>query len=127
MKPQTEKIQRLRVADLFSGIGGFSLGLERTGGFETTFFCEQDKFCRKVLAKHWPGVPIYEDVRELTSERLRADGITVDVITAGFPCQDISVAGKGAARPAPFRPVGLLSAPSRRPGSSTPSGSGNTS
>ena len=82
----------LRVADLFSGIGGFSLGLERTGGFETAFFCEQDKFCRKVLAKHWPGVPIYEDVRELTSERLATDGLIgrpgtrrIDVITAGFP------------------------------------------
>jgi len=82
----------LRVADLFSGIGGFSLGLERTGGFETAFFCEQDKFCRKVLAKNWPGVPIYEDVRELTSERLATDGLIgrpgtrrIDVITAGFP------------------------------------------
>lgn len=86
----------LRVLDLFSGIGGFSLGLERTGGFTTVAFCEIDPFCRRVLAKHWPGVPIYEDVRELTADRLRADGIAVDVICGGFPCQDISVAGKGA-------------------------------
>lgn len=84
----------LRVLDLFSGIGGFSLGLERTGGFETVAFCEIDPFCRKVLAKHWPNVPCYTDVRELTSERLAADGIAVDVICGGFPCQDISAAGK---------------------------------
>jgi DNA (cytosine-5)-methyltransferase 1 len=85
-----------RVLDLFSGIGGFSLGLERAG-METVAFCEIEEYPRKVLAKHWPDVPIYSDVRELTSERLRADGIIgIDVITAGFPCQDISTAGKGA-------------------------------
>jgi DNA (cytosine-5)-methyltransferase 1 len=87
---------KLRVLDLFSGIGGFSLGLERTGGFETVAFCEIEEFPRKVLAKHWPKVPIYHDVRELTADRLRADGIGVDVITGGFPCQDISTAGKKA-------------------------------
>jgi DNA (cytosine-5)-methyltransferase 1 len=86
----------LKVLDLFSGIGGFSLGLERTGGFETVAFCEIEPFCRKVLAKHWPDVPIYEDVRTLTGERLAADGIAVDVITGGFPCQDISAAGRKA-------------------------------
>jgi DNA (cytosine-5)-methyltransferase 1 len=85
---------KLKVLDLFSGIGGFSLGLERTGGFETVAFCEIEPFPHKVLAKHWPGVPIYEDVRTLTGQRLAADGIAVDVITGGFPCQDISVAGK---------------------------------
>jgi DNA (cytosine-5)-methyltransferase 1 len=90
-------MEKLRVLDLFSGIGGFSLGLERTGGFETVAFCEIEPFPRRVLAKHWPGVPCYEDVRTLTAERLAADGITgVDVITGGFPCQDISVAGKQA-------------------------------
>ena len=83
----------LKVLDLFSGIGGFSLGLERTGGFETVAFCEIEKFPQKVLAKHWPGVPIYEDVKELTAERLIRDGIRPTVITGGFPCQDISVAG----------------------------------
>lgn len=84
----------LRVLDLFSGIGGFSLGLERTGGFETVAFCEIEEFPRRVLAKHWPKVPCYHDVRELTAERLAADGIAVDVITGGFPCQDISLAGR---------------------------------
>lgn len=85
---------KLRVLDLFSGIGGFSLGLERTGGFETVAFCEIEEFPRKVLAKHWPGVPCYHDVRELTADTLARDGIAVDVITGGFPCQDLSVAGK---------------------------------
>jgi len=86
----------LRVLDLFSGIGGFSLGLERTGGFETVAFCEIDPFCRRVLAKHWPDVPIYEDVRTLTADALSRDGIAVDVICGGFPCQDVSNAGRRA-------------------------------
>jgi DNA (cytosine-5)-methyltransferase 1 len=126
----------LRAIDLFSGIGGFSLGLERAG-METVAFCEIDPFCRRVLAKHWPGIPCYDDVRTLTAARLAADGIIevvadagndgwmesdsgtmasfegspcsqrskqtegprycgVDLICGGFPCQDISVAGKGA-------------------------------
>lgn len=86
----------MRVLDLFSGIGGFSLGLERAG-FETVAFCEIEEFPRRVLAKHWPGVPIYDDVRTLTAERLAADGIgPIDVICGGFPCQDISLAGAGA-------------------------------
>lgn len=89
-------MEKMRLLDLFSGIGGFSLGLERSGGFKTVAFCEIDPFCRKVLNKHWPDVPIYEDVRRLTEERLVADGIAVDAICGGFPCQDISVAGKGA-------------------------------
>lgn len=88
-------MSKLRVLDLFSGIGGFSLGLERTGGFETVAFCEIEPFPRKVLAKHWPEVPCYDDVRTLTADRLAADGIAVDVICGGFPCQDISVAGRG--------------------------------
>ena len=87
---------KLRVLSLFAGIGGFDLGLERTGGFETVAFCEIDPFCRRVLAKHWPGVPCYDDVRTLTAERLAADGIAVDAICGGFPCQDISLAGRGA-------------------------------
>lgn len=84
------------VLDLFSGIGGFSLGLERTGGFKTAAFCEIDPFCRRVLAKHWPDVPIYDDVRTLNAERLAADGIAVDAICGGFPCQDVSIAGDRA-------------------------------
>ena len=87
---------KMRVLSLFAGIGGFDLGLERTGGFETVAFCEIDPFCQRVLAKHWPNVPCYPDVKELTSERLAADGIAVDVICGGFPCQDISLAGNGA-------------------------------
>lgn len=83
----------LKVLDLFSGIGGFSLGLERTGGFKTVAFCEIDPFCRKVLAKHWPGVPIYEDVRTI-NEHLTADGVVFDVLTGGYPCQPFSHAGK---------------------------------
>lgn len=91
-----QECAKLRVLDLFSGIGGFSLGLERTGGFETVAFCEIESFCQRVLAKHWPGVPIYDDVRTLTSERLFTAGIIVDAICGGFPCQDISLAGSGA-------------------------------
>ena len=88
---------KLKVLDLFSGIGGFSLGLERSGGFETTAFCEIEDYPRKVLKKHWPDVPIYEDVRNVTRKQLEADGITgISVVTGGFPCQDISVAGKQA-------------------------------
>ena len=89
-------MQKLRTLDLFSGIGGFSLGLERTGGFETVAFCEIDPFCRRVLAKHWPEAPCYDDVCALTGERLAADGIAVDVICGGFPCQDLSEAGERA-------------------------------
>jgi DNA (cytosine-5)-methyltransferase 1 len=81
----------LTVLDLFSGIGGFSLGLERTGGFRTVAFCEIDPYCRKVLAKHWPEVPCYDDIRALSLP----DGFA-DVVCGGFPCQDISTAGKGA-------------------------------
>lgn len=84
----------MKVLDLFSGIGGFSLGLERAG-METVAFCEFDKHAQKILAMNWPEIPIYEDVRELTYERLCADGIdTIDLICGGFPCQDLSCAGK---------------------------------
>lgn len=81
----------IRVLDLFSGIGGMSLGLESTGGFRTIAFCEVDPFCRLVLEKHWPEVPTFTDVRELHCSPGDAD-----MIVGGFPCQDISVAGKGA-------------------------------
>lgn len=90
--------RRVRVLDLFSGIGGFSLGLERAG-MTTVAFCEIEPFCRAVLAKHWPGVPIYDDVRTLTGARLAADGVVPDLICGGFPCQPHSRTGakKGAA------------------------------
>ena len=89
--------EKLRVLDLFSGIGGFSLGLEATGEFETVAFCECEEYADRVLEKRWPGVPSYDDVKTITKERLEADGIRqIDVICGGFPCQDISLAGKGA-------------------------------
>lgn len=84
---------KLNVLDLFSGIGGFSLGLERTGGFNAVAFCEIDKMAQRVLKKHWPDVPIHEDVSKLTRKDI--DG-PVDVICGGFPCQDLSTAGRGA-------------------------------
>jgi DNA (cytosine-5)-methyltransferase 1 len=83
-----------RHLDLFSGIGGFSLGLESTGGFETVAFCEIEKFPRKVLKNHWPHVKQYKDIKELTNEQLETDGIIpIDIITGGYPCQPFSVAG----------------------------------
>jgi len=90
-----EKMPSLRVLDLFSGIGGFSIGLERAG-MTTVAFCEIDKKAQLVLKKHWPDVPVFEDVSTLTKGLLDERGITVDVICGGFPCQDISYAGAGA-------------------------------
>lgn len=84
----------LKVLDLFSGIGGFSLGLERTGFFKTVGFCEIEEYPRKVLRKHWPDVPIFEDIRTLTGEQIREKCGAVDVITGGYPCQPFSHAGK---------------------------------
>ncbi|MFN4296782.1 MAG: DNA cytosine methyltransferase [Brevundimonas sp.] len=81
----------MKVLDLFSGIGGFSLGLERAG-FETVAFCEIDPARRADLALAWPGVPIFEDVSTLRAKDVGA----VDLISAGFPCQDISTAGRKA-------------------------------
>jgi DNA (cytosine-5)-methyltransferase 1 len=88
--------EKLKVLDLFSGIGGFSLGLDRTGGFETAAFCEIEPFPRAVLAKHWPEKICYDDVRTLNADRLASDGVAVDFICGGFPCQDISAAGRMA-------------------------------
>jgi len=85
----------LRHLDLFSGIGGFSLGLEATGGFETVAFCDIEEFPRKVLQKHWPDVKQYTDIKELNYEQLKADGLVpIDIITGGYPCQPFSVAGR---------------------------------
>jgi len=83
----------IRILDICSGIGGFSLGLESTGGFDTVAFCEFDDFCRKVLNKHWPDVPIYKDLKEIGNEpeRIIQD---FDLICGGIPCQPFSVAGK---------------------------------
>ena len=89
----------LRHLDLFSGIGGFSLGLEATGGFKTVAFCDIEEFPRKVLQKHWPHVKQYTDIKELDYDKLRSDGIIsdnekIDIITGGYPCQPFSVAGR---------------------------------
>ncbi len=84
----------MNVLDLFSGIGGFSLGLQRAG-MKTVAFCEIDPWCRAVLSKHWPNVPCFDDIRYLTYERLRREQLTdIDVICGGYPCQPFSVAGK---------------------------------
>lgn len=90
--PARAFIPKLRVLDLFSGSGGMSLGLERTGGFQTVAHCEIEPFARRILHKHWPEVRCYDDV---TTADFAALG-PVDLVTAGFPCQDISFAGKGA-------------------------------
>jgi len=80
----------LRVLDLFSGIGGFSLGLE-WAGMETVAFCEQDEYCKKVLRRHWPDVPIHNDIKELDGNEYRG---SVELVCGGFPCQPFSVAGQ---------------------------------
>lgn len=92
---------KLKVLDLFSGIGGFSLGLERAG-METVAFCEIDKHCRKVLRQHWPDALMIDDIKKAKgspSNLVLTNGSTtihehIDVICGGFPCQDISVAGQ---------------------------------
>ena len=84
----------MRLLDLFSGIGGFSLAAQWVWGdeLEIVGFCEIEKYAQKVLQKNFPGVPIYEDIKKLNGKDFK----NIDLITGGFPCQDISVAGKGA-------------------------------
>jgi len=85
----------MKVLDLFSGIGGFSLGLESTGHFRTVAFCEIDKFCKLILDKHWKGTKVYDDIKTITKKQFEEDGTEFpDIITGGFPCQPFSVAGK---------------------------------
>jgi len=83
MKPIT-------ILDTFAGIGGFSYAADKlVGGFKTTQFIEINPFCQKILNKHWPNIPIHNDINTFTA------GIgQFDCITGGFPCQDISVAGR---------------------------------
>jgi len=86
---------KLKVLDLFSGLGGFSLGLERTGHFKTVAFCDNNKYSKLVIDKHWKGIKIYDDIKEITKEKFTTDGIEApDIITGGVPCQPFSVAGK---------------------------------
>lgn len=82
----------LTVGSLFAGIGGIELGLEWTGRFRTIWQIEKDDYARRVLDKHWPNVRRYDDIREVGAHNLAP----VDLICGGFPCQDLSVAGKGA-------------------------------
>lgn len=84
--------------DLFSGIGGISLAAE-WAGIETVAFCEIESFCQKVLRKHWPDVPIFEDVKKLNKQALTDAGVigngrTIDIVAGGYPCQPFSHAGK---------------------------------
>ena len=82
-------MKKLKVLDLFAGIGGFTLGLDSTNFFETVKFVEKDKYCQKVLQKNFPNIPIEEDIKNVKGKEGEAD-----VICGGFPCQPFSVAGK---------------------------------
>ena len=84
---------RPKLLDLFSGIGGFSLGLERVG-FKTVAFCETDRYCKEVLQKNWKGIKIYNDVKKIKGEEIVKEFGAIDIITGGFPCQSFSVAGR---------------------------------
>ena len=83
--------------DLFSGIGGFALAANWVG-WDTIAFCEIDPFCQKVLKKHWPDVPIFDDIKTLTADEIKEktgwDGSEPTIISGGFPCQPYSTAGK---------------------------------
>ncbi len=96
--PTGEPLNQLTILDLFSGIGGFSYAAEHlVEGFQTIAFCDSDEPCRKVLRKHWPKTPVFTDVRSLQAKDIQPlcpNGLSL--ITAGFPCQDLSVAGKQA-------------------------------
>lgn len=100
MSPHTQgenKMNKIRIGSLFAGIGGLELGLEAglaaTGWeAETVWQVEQNEYCRAVLARHWPGAVRYDDVRDIGISSVPP----VDLLCGGFPCQDLSVAGKGA-------------------------------
>ena len=86
----------MKVLDLFSGIGGFSLGLHKASEkFQTVAFCEQDPFCTQILNKHWPDVPVYPDIRELTYERLKEDGVVADPMCDGFNSSEQGIVSPG--------------------------------
>ena len=85
-------LDEIKIGSLFAGIGGFELGLERgIPNSKTVWQVEQDKYCQTILKKHWPQAKLYDDVCTVGAHNLEP----VDVICGGFPCQDISVAGKG--------------------------------
>lgn len=87
-----EKVKEWRLGSLFSGIGGFELGLERAiPGLSTVWQVEKEPFCQSILRKHWPESIIYDDVRTINKNNVAP----IDILCGGFPCQDISLAGKG--------------------------------
>jgi DNA (cytosine-5)-methyltransferase 1 len=83
----------MKVLSLFSGVGGFDLGLE-AAGMETVYQCEWDKHANTILNKHWPHVPKWDDVSTLTGKHILVGVPVIDVVAWGSPCQDLSVAGK---------------------------------
>jgi len=86
---------KIRVFDICSRIGGFSLGLHATGGFETVAFCEYDPFCKSILEKNFPGIPIFSDLKELANDEETIRTIPDhDLICGRIPCQPFSVAGR---------------------------------
>lgn len=90
----------MKSLELFAGIGGITLGAE-WAGIETVAFCERDPFCQKVLNKHWPAVPIFDDVKTLNKQALEERGIdvgTIELISGGFPCQPWSEAAGDKAK-----------------------------
>ena len=84
----------MKMLDLFSGIGGFAVSAKWALGNKVKIagFCEIDEFCQTILEKHFPKVPIYDDVRNVNNRIIKTK---IDIVTGGFPCQDISLAGKG--------------------------------
>ena len=93
MDGMSKEIRKLKMLDLFSGIGGFSYAAEKlVGGYETVAFCEYDEHAQKVLRKHWPRTEIIGDIRELANDAERFRG-SVDIVCGGFPCQPFSLAG----------------------------------
>ncbi len=99
-------MSKLKTLSLFSGVGAADLGLEATEGFETIAMCEIDTACQEVLKKHWPNVPMFEDVKQVSYHNgqllesysdfvgMKSHECSIDVVTSSFPCTDISVAGK---------------------------------
>lgn len=81
---------QLNMGSLFAGIGGFEIGIETAMPFVNTIWqCEQDKYCQDILNHHWPNAPVYDDVRNITTDNAKP----IDILCGGFPCQDISIAG----------------------------------
>jgi len=84
-------MKEIRVGSLFSGIGGMEIGLSRAiPNIRPAWFCEQNLYSQSILSKHWKGVPIYDDVRNINKSNVES----IDILTGGFPCQSISIAGK---------------------------------